>query len=343
MPADNRFSRQILFEGLREEGQRRLGGGTALLVGCGALGTHLADLLVRAGIGTLRIVDRDFIEESNLHRQTLFDEEQINRGLPKAIAAAERLRLVYSKARIEPFPEQLDAGNIGRLAAGVQLILDGTDNFETRFLLNDYALKHRLPWIYGACVGAYGLTMNILPGETPCLRCVIGMLPAQGALDTCDTAGVIPPAPAFIAALQATEAIKILAGRLGAVNRDLIVADLWDNTIQRFRLKRDNLSAGCPACDRGDYEYLEGSGRIRSSILCGRNAVQIRPPGETGADLTRLAARLRRFGPLTQNRYLVRIKLDGCDLAVFADGRAIITGTADEGRARALYDRYIGS
>jgi molybdopterin-synthase adenylyltransferase len=343
MPASDRYSRQILFHGLGEAGQARLRRGTALLVGCGALGTHLADLLVRAGVGRLRIVDRDFIEISNLHRQALFDAADVAAGLPKAVAAARRLGPVNPDVAIEPYAEQLDAGNIERFGEGVDVILDGTDNFDTRFLLNDFALKRGIPWIYGACVGAYGLTMNILPGETPCLRCLMRALPAPGTVETCDTAGVIAPIAAVIAAAEGAEAIKILSGSLQAARRDLLAIDLWSNTAQMIRMTREEMSDGCPACVGREYEFLDSARGARAVTLCGRHAVQVQPGRGGSVDLEALARRLKSLGPVTMNPFLVRAEVEGCVLAVFQDGRAIISGTDDEARARSLYDRYVGT
>ena len=338
-----RYSRQILFRGLGESGQERLAAATVLQVGCGALGSHASDLLVRSGVGRLRIVDRDFVEMSNLHRQSLFEEADVRQGLPKAVAAARRLAAINSAVVVEPFAENLDADSIGRLAEGAALILDGTDNFDTRLIVNDFALKNRLPWIYAACVGAYGLTMNILPGETPCLRCLVRTLPAPGETETCDTVGVIPPVPAFIAALQAAEALKILSGATEAISRELVSADLWTNLIQRLRLDRREVSSDCPACSDGIYEYLEQERGTRTITLCGRNAVQIQGRRGGRADLILLAERLRPLGRTVSNQFLVRAEIEGCVLAVFADGRAIISGTADPARARSIYDRYVGS
>jgi adenylyltransferase/sulfurtransferase len=343
MPAAERYSRQVLFRGLGEAGQERLGRGSALLVGCGALGTHVADLLARAGVGRLVIVDRDFVETSNLHRQTLFDATDVAAGLPKAVAAARRLAAVNPEIAIEACAEQLDAGNIERLASGIDLVLDGTDNFDTRFVLNDFSLRRGIPWIYAACVGAYGLTMNILPGATPCLRCLVRSLPAPGTLDTCDTAGVIAPIAAAIGAVEAAEAIKLLSGARDIASRDLLAIDLWTNTMQHLRLSREEMSTGCPACDRGEFEYLDRSRGARSVALCGRNAVQVLPGPGAGADLAALAERLRPLGPVVSNPYLVRAQIEGLVLAVFADGRAIISGTDDEARARSVYDRYVGA
>jgi adenylyltransferase/sulfurtransferase len=343
MPVSERYSRQVLFAGIGAQGQERLGRSTALLVGCGALGTHVADLLVRAGIGRLRIVDRDVVETSNLHRQSLFDADDVAEGLPKAVAAARRLRAVNPDVTVEPVASHLDAGNVARHAQGAEVLVDGTDNFDTRFLLNDYALAHDVPWIYGACVGAYGLSMTILPKETPCLRCLMRSMPAPGSTETCDTAGIIAPAAALVAAFEAAEAMKILSGARDRASRDLVAFDLWANSTQRLRLTRRAISAGCPACDEGRYEFLGRERGVRATSLCGRNAVQVRPGAAARADLEALAARFAPLGPVTRNPYLVRVEVEGLTLSVFADGRALVSGTADEDRARSLYDRYVGA
>jgi adenylyltransferase/sulfurtransferase len=343
MPVAERYARQALFPPLGEGGQEAIGRGTVLLVGCGALGTHLADLLARAGVGRLRILDRDFVERSNLHRQSLFDERDAVEGLPKAVAAARRLREINPDIVLEPEAAHLDAGNITRFAEGVDLLLDGTDNFETRFLLNDLALKRNIPWVYAACIGAYGMTMTILPGTTPCLRCLLPELPAPGSVETCDTAGILAPAAALASALAAGEAIKILSGARDAISRDLVAFDLWANTTQRLKLERGAMSRGCPACDQGRFEFLESAQGTRAVTLCGRNAVQIRPGLGRAADLDALERRLAPLGPVTRNPYLLRATIEGCTLAIFADGRAIISGTSDEARARALYDRFVGA
>ncbi|MFQ5877622.1 MAG: ThiF family adenylyltransferase [Acidobacteriota bacterium] len=340
---DDRYSRQVLFSGLREAGQARLGRGSVLLVGCGALGSHAADLLVRSGVGRIRIADRDFVESSNLHRQSLFDEADVREGLPKAVAAARRLGGVNSEVEVEGFAEHVDAEALARLAGGVGLILDGTDNFETRLLINDYALKHRLPWIYAACLGSYGVTMNVLPGDTPCFRCLLPALPPPGSVETCETAGVIAPIAALIASVQAGEAIKILSGAGDAVSRDLLAVDLWSNSVQRIAVSRDAMSGECRACAMGLYDFLEGDAGSQVVTLCGRNAVQIHVRRRGEADLKRLAGSLGRYGEVVHNRYLVRAEVEGCVLAVFRDGRAIVSGTQDPARARSLYDRYVGA
>jgi len=343
MAADDRYARQVLFRGLGPAGQDRLAAAHALLVGCGALGSHVADLLVRAGVGRLTIVDRDFVERSNLHRQTLFDEADVAQGMPKAAAAARHLAAINPRVGVNPQAVHLDAGNIEALAAGAGIILDGTDNFETRFVVNDFALKRGVPWVYAACVGSYGLTMTVLPGETPCLRCLVRTQPPPGSVETCDTAGVIGPIAAVIASVEAAEALKILSGAAAAASRDLLSIDLWDNTTQRMRLDRDPIASGCPACERGEYEYLDRRLGGSATTLCGRNAVQVHPGPGRGADLAALETRLRASGPVVRNPFLVRADIEGLTIAVFADGRAIISGTDDPARARSLYDRYVGS
>ena len=343
MPIDERYARQALFRGLGAEGQERLQAAHAVVVGCGALGSHVADLLARAGVGRLTLIDRDFVERTNLHRQTLYDEDDVTQGLPKAAAAARHLRAINPRVTIEAKPAHLDAGNIDALAEGAGVLLDGTDNFETRFLINDYALKQNVPWIYAACVGAYGLSMTILPGVTPCLRCLVRVAPPPGTTETCDTAGIIAPIASLVAALQAAEAIKILSGARAAISRDLVAVDLWDNLTQRMRMDRASISAGCPACEQGTYEYLAGGLGARATTLCGRHAVQVHPGPGVALDLARLEERLRPLGPVTRNPYLLRLAFEGVTLALFADGRAIISGTDDAARARALYDRVVGT
>jgi molybdopterin/thiamine biosynthesis adenylyltransferase len=342
-PGSVRFLRQRTLAGFGTAAQERLAAAHAVVIGAGGLGAAVLPALAGAGIGRITVVDDDRVEESNLHRQTLFDEEDVARGMPKAVAAAEKLRVVNGEVTIEPIATQLDAGNIEAHAAGVGVLLDGTDNFDTRFVMNDFAHARKVPWIYAACVGAYGLTMNILPGATPCLRCIVRTVPAPGTVETCDTAGVIAPIAALVGAVEAAEAIKILSGAEAQASLDLFALDLWSNTSQRFRMTREEVSAGCPTCEGGRYEHLDRSRGARSNSLCGRSAVQIHPGPGVAADLTSLAERLRRLGPVTQNPYLVRFEAEGCAVAVFADGRAIVSGTQDEAKARALYDRYVGA
>ncbi len=336
-----RYSRQILFEEIGSAGQARLMASKVALVGCGALGTVQASLLVRAGVGRLRIIDRDFVEESNLQRQILFDEEDVRAILPKAVAAEKKLRAANSLVQVEGVVEDLNASSIGRLLDGFDLLLDATDNFDARFLLNDYAVKTGTPWIYGACVGSYGLTFPILPGETACLRCVFESAPPPGLSPTCDTAGVLGPIVGMVASLQAAEALKILTGRRERVTRKMAVLDVWEGRQNLVDLPpRD---PGCPCCARREFSYLEGALGSDSATLCGRNAVQIRRRDGLKLDLDEVARRLGPLGAIETNRFLLRADIDQYRLTVFADGRAIISGTKDPAVAKSIYARYVGT
>ncbi|HEX4145503.1 MAG TPA: ThiF family adenylyltransferase [Pirellulales bacterium] len=337
-----RYERQIRFAPLGIEGQRRLAASSALLCGCGALGSHVADLLVRAGIGRLKIVDRDFLELSNLQRQTLFDEQDLADELPKAVAAATRLARINSQVTIEPIVADVDYRNIAELAAGVDLILDGTDNFETRYLINDFAVRESIPWIFAGVVGAAGQTMTILPGETACLRCLMPEPPPAGDAQTCETAGILGPAVGVIASIEASEALKILSGNRAAASRSLAVVDLWDNRLRHVDLAGLPDRVDCPACRRGEFAWLSGARADRHAVLCGRGAVQLTPPDRRDWDLAALAPRLAAVGRVSRNRYLLRLAVEGYQLTLFPDGRAIISGTDDVAQARAVYARYIG-
>lgn len=338
----NRYLRQMRFAALGEAGQRGLRAGHALVVGCGALGGAIADILVRAGVGRVRIVDRDFVELGNLHRQILFDEADAAEQLPKAIAAAEKLRRINSEVTVKPIVADVEAGNIESLCDGVDVILDGTDNFATRFLLNDVAVQRRLPWVYGGCLGAEGQTMTILPGETPCLRCLMAECPPPGSTPTCDTAGILAPIVHVIAAWEASEAIKLLSGNRAAVSRKLTFVDLWGNTFRQLDLGHLRDQVDCPTCCHGDYPWLEGREGGRSAVLCGRNAVQVSQAGMQ-LSLEELALRWAGVGVVHRNAFLVRLSVDGYELTVFADGRAIIAGTDDVATARTVYAKYLGN
>jgi molybdopterin/thiamine biosynthesis adenylyltransferase len=336
-----RYSRQVLFEGIGRDGQARIMASRVVLVGCGALGTVQASLLVRAGVGTLRIIDRDFVEESNLQRQILFDEEDVRTLLPKAVAAERKLRAVNSLVRVEGMVEDVNASSIGRLLNGFDLIVDATDNFDARFLLNDYSVSCGTPWIYGACVGSYGLTFPVLPGETACLRCVFESAPPAGLSPSCDTAGVIGPTVGVIASLQAAEALKILAGRRDRINRRITTLDLWSN--ERSTMELPCRVQDCPCCGRHEFPYLEGALGADATTLCGRNSVQIRRRDGTRIDLDELARKLSPLGRLERNRFLLRADIDNYRLTVFGDGRAIVSGTYDLAVAKSLYARYVGA
>jgi adenylyltransferase/sulfurtransferase len=342
-PQLDRYARQIRFAPLGEDGQRKLLASKVLIVGCGALGSVLANTLARAGVGMLRIVDRDFVELNNLQRQVLFDERDVAEQIPRAVAAAEKLRTANSQIEVEPIVADVVPDNILALCEGVDCLVDGTDNFETRFLVNDAALKLGIPWVYGGCIGAEGQTMTILPGETPCLRCVMAEPPPPGTSPTCDTAGITAPIINVIASMQAMEAIKILSGHREAVQRSLVVFDLWDNTIRQIKLAGLRETSECPTCVGRIFDWLEGGRGAQTAVLCGRNAVQIAgAPGQTQS-LEALAHKLSAVGKITRNPFLLRAAIGDFVLTVFPDGRAIIGGTDDVATARGVYAKYVGS
>ena len=332
-----RFSRQIRFIPFGSEGQQNLASATAVIVGCGALGTVQATLLARAGLGTLRLVDRDYVEESNLQRQLLYNESDARQSLPKAEAARRHLLDANSDVSIETHVSDLNPENAADLLAGAAVILDGTDNFETRFLINDFSVRHGIPWIYGAAVGSYGIAMPVLPGESACFRCIYPQ-PPSGAQPTCETAGVLGSVTSLIGSIQAMEALKILSGRAAAVRQKIFTADLWHGPLRETSMPpRD---ADCPCCARRDFAYLNG--RRAPVSLCGRNAVQIHERSRP-IDLAELARRLDGLGAVRANEFALRFTTGSYDITVFPDGRAIIKGTTDIGAARGIYSRYIGN
>ena len=336
-----RYSRQILFEGIGAEGQQAVMRARVAIVGCGGLGSVQATLLVRAGVGAVRLIDRDFVEESNLQRQLLYDESDVRGFQPKAAAAARKLREVNSLVDVEGLVDDLNPATIDRLLGGVDVILDATDNFDARYLLNDYAVKTGTPWIYGACVGSYGLTFTILPGETACLRCVFESAPPPGLTPTCDTAGVLGSIVATVASLQAAEALKLAAGRRAALSRKITMFDVWENTHDELALP--GADPHCPCCGERRFDYLDGREGSETSSLCGRDAVQIRGRAGAGLDLDELAERLAPLGRVERNPFLLRADIDAWHLSVFGDGRAIIGGTNDPAVAKSVYARYIGT
>jgi len=333
-----RYSRQLLFAGIGEAGQERLLAARAAVVGCGALGSFHADALARAGVGRLRIIDRDYIELSNLQRQWLFDESDADDGLPKAVAAARRLARVNSGVAVEPVVADLTPANIEDLLSGADVILDGTDNFETRYLINDFAVSKSIPWIYGGAVGSYGIAMPVAPGSTACLKCIYPEPPA-GVQPTCETAGVLNSVVAMVAAIQVSEALKILSGHPEEVSRRLTTIDVWSGTIRQIEGPAPDPE--CPACGQRIFPHLEGAGRPPIS-LCGRNAVQIHE-GSRPLDLAGLKERLAPLGEVRANEFALRFFLPPYEMTVFPDGRAIIKGTTDTGLARSLYARYVGN
>jgi adenylyltransferase/sulfurtransferase len=339
-----RYSRQMRFAPLGESGQRRLLASRVLLVGCGALGSVLAETLTRAGVGHLRIVDRDFVETTNLQRQVLFDEEDVAAQMPKSIAAVEKLRRINHEVELEAIVADVDCHNIREMAGDVNLILDGTDNFETRFLINDLSLETGIPWVYGGCIGSHGQVLAVLPGQTACLRCVIESPPEPGTTETCETAGILGPTVNVIASWQAILAMKILAGRLEDVPRVLTVIDLWDHTFRTLDVSGLHTSGNCPACRGGERLWLSGQSGSHSTVLCGRNSVQVVPSSPTSLSLDDLAEKWLGHGTITRNPYLARLTLTGgeFELTVFRDGRAIVRGTQEIAAARALYARFVG-
>ena len=344
-PELERYSRQIRFSGLSEDAQRNLLRSRVLIVGCGALGTVLAETLARAGVGYLRIVDRDFVELTNLQRQVLFDEDDVTSHQPKAVAAAARLARINSQVTIEPQVVDVDHTSILQLMEGVDLVLDGTDNFEIRFLINDACLDTGLPWIYAGVIGSHGQTMPVFPHESGCLRCLIGDVPDAGSTETCETAGVLGPAVNVVSSLAAVTAIKLLSGQRELVPLRLTIVDVWEGTLRTMDVSRLREQSDCPACRGGERLWLSGERGARSVVLCGRNAVQIAPPAGTQLDFEDLADRLGAAGEVSFNRYLLRLELADPDfqITVFRDGRAIIGGTDDLAEARSLYARYVGS
>jgi adenylyltransferase/sulfurtransferase len=339
----DRYSRQVRFPALGEAGQRALLRSRVTLCGCGALGTVLANHLVRAGVGFLRIIDRDFIETHNLQRQILFDEQDVKDNLPKAEAAARKLRLINSSIEIEPVVTDLDHTNAIQLVGDADLILDGTDNFETRYLINDAAIKLDKPWVYGGVIGSEGQTMTIVPGKTPCLRCLIETAPPPGMTPTCETAGVLGPAVAVIASIEGIEAIKLLTGAHDALNRELIMVDIWDWTFRQLKVAGLLGKVDCPCCKHRKFEWLEGAMGSHTTTLCGRNAVQVAARRPEPLDFPDMARRLTALGDVRHNAFMLRFATEGYEFTVFPDGRAIIKGTNDIAKARTLYSQFVGS
>ncbi len=337
-PADERYSRQLLFPGIGAEGQRKLGASRIAIVGCGATGSALSSLLARAGVGYLRIIDRDYIEPSNLQRQVLFDECDAADSLPKAIAAARKLQQINSTVAVEPHVEDLTPDNCEELLDATDLILDGTDNFETRYLLNDYAVRERRPWIYTAAVASYGVTMNILPDETACLACVFPY-PPSGAVETCDTGGILNSAVNLVASLAATEAMKLLVGARASLRRTLLSFDVWHN--DRSEISTAAPRSDCSVCRGREFAYAAGRAHPHIS-LCGRNSVQIHERSRP-IDFAALEARLAPHGAVRYTEYVLKFERPPMELTLFPDGRAIVKGTTDTGVARSFYARFVGS
>lgn len=338
MAAPSRYAKQVLVAGFGAEGQRRVSGARVVVVGTGALGCAQAELLVRAGVGHVTVVDRDFVELGNLHRQILFDEQDARDALPKAEAAARRLRALNSEVEIRPRIADVNPGNVEQLLDGADVVLDATDNAEARYLVNDACVKHGRPWVYGGALGVEGTVMAVVPGHGPCLRCLFDDPPPPGTLPTCDMLGVLNVAPVMTASLQVTEALKLLLGK--PTFPGALTYELWSSSFRAVKVARN---PDCPCCSGRRFEFLEGRGASAATSLCGRNAVQIRPEGTQVLDLDGLAARLAGAGKVTFNGFLLRLEVGEHALHVFADGRAIVKGTDDPAAARALYARYVGT
>ncbi len=337
---NERYSRQILFQQIGKSGQEKLLNAKVLLVGCGALGASHAEMLARAGVGRLRIVDRDFVEFTNLQRQTLFSEQDARMRLPKAIAAKKRVAEINSEIEVEAVVADINNSNVENFVKDVDLVLDGTDNFQTRYLVNEACVKFDKTWIYGAAVSSYGTTMTIIPNKTPCLRCIFEEMPGAGSSPTCDTEGVIMPIIATISAVQVAEALKILIGKTDALHKSLMQFDVWRNDWRKIKLSKPN--PDCAVCTARKFELLDAENADFATTLCGRDAVQILPPKPTNLDLEKLADKLKNIAEVKQNEYLVRLTLENFELTIFRDARAIIRGTDSETTARSLYAKYIG-
>ncbi len=340
-PEAGRYSRQELFAGLGREGQARIRKARVLVVGVGALGSALAEMMARAGVAALTLVDRDYVEPSNLQRQSLYDESDAAQGLPKAVAAEAKLRAINSEVGVRGLVADLAADNAAEILRGHDLLLDGTDNFETRFLVNDLCVRDGIPWVYGACVGAYGLALAVRPRLSPCLRCVLEERPEPGSGPTCDTAGVIAPIVHVVAGIQGAEALKLLAGRHDALLPGVVTVDLWSGLFSVMELRARK--PWCPACKLGRYDFAQATGAGLSTVLCGRDAVQVRPGPGRSLDLGALAERLSVAGRVQRNEHLVRFAAPDAELVVFRDGRAIVKGAKDAAEARTLYARYVGN
>ena len=335
---EDRYSRQILFRGIGPEGQARLAKTAVVVVGCGATGSAIASLLARAGVGRLRIVDRDYVETSNLQRQVLFDEADAAESLPKAVAATRKIQAFNSEITVEGIVADVTPDNVDEICDGTQLILDGTDNFETRYLLNDYAVSKNLPWIYTAAVGSYCVTMNVLPGETACLACIFPESP-MGIVETCDTSGILNSAVNAAASISATEAIKFFVGEKAKMRRTLLSFDVWEN--DRAEISAAKPRSDCRCCQQHDFVHLAGEARPHIS-MCGRNSVQIHERHRP-VDFAIMSRRLGPHGTVRFNEFVLKFWRDPYELTLFPDGRAIIKGTTDTGVARSLYARFIGS
>jgi molybdopterin-synthase adenylyltransferase len=338
LQSDDRYSRQVRFAPIGLEGQRRISAARITLVGAGALGSVAAELLVRAGIGFIRIVDRDFVELSNLQRQSLYDEDDARKSLPKAVAADAKLRRINSEVQIEPVVDDVNPTTVEDYIQDADLVLDALDNFETRFVINDACAKHGKTWIYSAAVGSYGCVMPVVSGKSPCLRCVVGSLPAPGTSPTCDTAGVIGPITHIIASMQVSEALRLICGAVEPSDIGLLTYDVWGHSFRKLSADPEVMKT-CPVCAEGRYEYLNGS-PLRTVTLCGRNAVQLIPSVKADIDFPALAKSMS--GSVQFNEFLLKCSSPPYELTLFKDGRAIVKGTEEASLARSVYSKIVG-
>jgi molybdopterin-synthase adenylyltransferase len=335
-----RYARQMILPGWGREGQEHLARRTAAVIGCGALGSHIAAHLVRIGIGHVILADRDFVELHNLPRQALYSEQDAATGLPKAVAAARRLRQLNSAVTVEEHIVDVDADTVEELIQRADVVFDGADNFEVRYLVNEACVKLGIPWVYGGVLGTYGLCSAIVPGETPCLRCLLGPMPLPGTVPTCETAGVLGPVVATVAALEVAEGLKILLDQRKALLHSLVMVDIWTGDFERARVQK--ATGVCPVCDERRFELLTAERGSVTEVLCGRSAIQITPRPAPVLDLEVIAERLGALGPVSVSEYLLRFSADGCEITLFKDGRAIVKGAPGISEARAFYARYVG-
>ncbi|MFA5772266.1 MAG: ThiF family adenylyltransferase [Thermoplasmata archaeon] len=332
-----RYSRQMLLQEIGEKGQEKLSNSSITVVGLGALGSTIANNLVRAGIGKIKLVDRDIVEIHNLHRQLLFDEEDV--GKPKAVAVAKKLKKINSDVQIESLLKDFNFSNAESVIRNADVVLDGTDNMETRFLINDACVKNKIPWIYGGAVSTYGMSMNIIPEKTSCFRCLVPFIQKAGTLPTCDTVGVLGAVPVIIGSIESVEAVKILLGKQN-VNRNLIVYDVWSHSFKSIDIPRNK---NCICCGKHNFEFLNVRKRSLVTVLCGKKAVQIMPIEKGRISLENLSKRLEKVGTVKKTKFALTLKLQKFDITIFSDGRAMIKGTNSENIAKSLYAKYIGT
>jgi adenylyltransferase/sulfurtransferase len=334
----HRYSRQIFFDRIGEKGQKRLLKSKVAIIGCGALGTVIANNLARAGIGNIVIIDRDFVELDNLQCQILFDEDDVKNSIPKAIAAVNKLKKINSTINLEAKVCDVNSDNIESFIKDVDLVLDALDNMETRFLINEACVKNNIPWVYGGVIGSIGATRTIIPNKTPCFQCVVEELPSPGTLPTCDTVGVVNTVTNVIASIETTEALKILTGNT-KINRDLIFIDMWELSFEKVKIRKKR---DCRICGKRSFKMLEAKETSLTTRFCGRDAIQIRVPQGRALSLERLKSSLKRVGEVSFRGYLLSFKVNSYELIIFPDARVIVKGTRDETIARSLYAKYIG-